>query len=446
MRLFGLLVLVGTSLFPAVLFFSLPNVTDQVALFSQYLGTVALILMAWAQVWATRLPGVEAVFGGLDRVYVLHKWAGIVAMVTILLHDTIDADIEGTGRNSALGEIGETLGELSLYGLLILVVISVATFIPYHLWKWTHKAMGAFFVAGALHFLWIERPFDLAEPLGLYTGIFCLAGLLAYIYTLLPARLLRSHRYEVVELRQTGGATAIRMTPKGQGGLKARPGQFAVLSFDAPGLSEPHPYTLSAPVGPDGTVEVTVKALGDYTARLGRDLTTGASARIEGPFGHFTRRNGARPEVWVAGGIGITPFLAWAEALGPEQTGPVHLIWAVRSRAEAPHLERVEALAAKHPQITLNLVLSSDGQRVNAGMIAEWVADIAAAKVAFCGPAPLRRDLQAGLAAYGVTPRNFHYEEFEFRTGIGLKRLAALIAARMRGKALSMPGRKTSDA
>ncbi|MFN3144876.1 MAG: ferric reductase-like transmembrane domain-containing protein [Paracoccaceae bacterium] len=428
MKLTGLAVLILTAVvIPGALFASLPQVRDSVALFSQYIGAVALILMAWAQVWATRAPGVESVFGGLDRVYVLHKWSGIAAMAAILLHDTIDAEMDALGRQTALNELGETLGELSLYGLLILAVISVATFIPYHLWKWTHKAMGAFFAAGAIHFLLIQKPFAVIDPLGLYIAAACVAGLLAYAVTLLPPR---RRAYAVRDVRDTGGATAITLAPTGKTRFAARPGQFAVASFDAPGLSEPHPFTLSAPVAEDGSLQITAKALGDWTARLPRALAPGATAQVQGPFGRFTRRDGTRPEVWIAGGIGITPFLAWAEALGPEQTGPIHLFWAVRSEAEAPHLDRMRAAAAAHPALTLTLVASEQGQRLTAERIAD-TTDPAGARVAFCGPATLRRALQQGLARHGVTPRAFHYEEFEFRTGIGLRRLAAWIGARL---------------
>ena len=60
--------------------------------------------MAWGQILSTRLRGIETVFGGLDRVYVLHKWAGIIAMIAVLLHDTIDADMRDLGRETALNE------------------------------------------------------------------------------------------------------------------------------------------------------------------------------------------------------------------------------------------------------------------------------------------------------------------------------------------------------
>ena len=183
MKLTGLGLIALSVVASAVLFAAVPATSDQLALFSQWLGTVALIMMAWAMVMATRLPGVEAVFGPLDRVYVLHKWAGIIAMATMLVHDTVDADMRGLGRAGNLEDFAETLGEISLYGLLILAVISIATFIPYHLWKWTHKAMGAFFVAGSLHAILILKPFALTDPLGIFMLVTCGVGTLAYIYT-----------------------------------------------------------------------------------------------------------------------------------------------------------------------------------------------------------------------------------------------------------------------
>ena len=209
MNRFGMLLIAATALVPAFQLLALPSVTDQAALFSQYLGLNCLILMAWGQILATRLPGVETFFGGLDQVYVLHKWTGIFAMITMLMHDTIDADMRGLGRETWLNGLGETLGEISLYGLLILVVISIATFIPYHLWKWTHKAMGALFISGALHFAFITKPFAMTDPAGLYTGLFCIAGVAAYFWTLLPDRMKPSRSYKVIGIDETGGNPAV---------------------------------------------------------------------------------------------------------------------------------------------------------------------------------------------------------------------------------------------
>ena len=60
----GLLIIGASALFPAYQLFSLPNVTDTLALFSRYLGLAVLILMAWGQILSIRVRGIESVFGG----------------------------------------------------------------------------------------------------------------------------------------------------------------------------------------------------------------------------------------------------------------------------------------------------------------------------------------------------------------------------------------------
>ncbi|MBW4709768.1 ferredoxin reductase family protein [Roseobacter sp. YSTF-M11] len=428
MNPFGLFLIAATALFPAYQLFALPDIADKVALFSQYLGLAALILMAWGQILATRLRGIETVFGGLDRVYVLHKWAGIVAMAAVLMHDTIDAEMRGLGRETALNELAETLGEVSLYGLLVLVVISVATFIPYHLWKWTHKAMGALFVAATFHFFFIMKPFAMTDPAGIYTGFFCLAGIAAYLWTMVPERLRPSHAYRIAMPEQTGGALALTMTPEGAGLRRPLPGQFGILSFSGAGTGEPHPFTFSG-IAPDGTLRVTIKALGDFTTSLRGSLEVGQALHIQGPFGRF-RLSGKGREVWIAGGIGITPFLAWAEALG-DNAGTVDLFYCVSSRNAAPHLAEITELAKAKQNLRLHVIASAQGARLTAEGVADVVGgDLSKARVSFCGPLALRAALQTGLRRYGVTPRRFHYEEFEFRTGVGLKQLAQWIVNR----------------
>ncbi len=425
----GLALIAASLLASAALFWALPATRDPLALFSQWIGVVALILMAWAQIMATRLPGVEAVFGPLDRVYILHKWSGIVAMIAMLIHDTVDADIRGTG-GGMLEDFGETLGELSLYGLLILAVISVATFIPYHLWKWTHKAMGAFFIAGSLHAFLIAKPFAMTDPLGLFLYAVCGLGTVAYLYTLLPEGVRPTHAYKIASVTETGGATEITLTPNGKG-LRHQAGQFAVLRVPEAGGLEGHPFTISAAPRPDRQLSFTIKTLGDHTRRMTRAFEVGQDAILQGPFGRFTLPKAPRPQVWIAGGIGITPFVAWAEAL--EVEGPeCHLIHCVRARNQAPHLDRIEAIVASNPRLHLHVVETSQGPRLTADRVAELVGSetLSDATVAYCGPTALREVLRIGLRTYGVTARRFHFEAFEFRTGVGLEALALWVGKR----------------
>lgn len=426
LRAGGLIVTSALLLAPLVWVPGLAAGRDGAAMFSQYLGMTALIAMAVSQVIATRWPGVEAVFGSLDQSYRLHKWLGLWALAASFLHDTIDADMRGLGRETVLTDAAETAGEISLYGLLILVVITVATFIPYHLWKWTHRFIGVFFVLSAFHYMFILKPFANGDPLGLYMGVVCLTGVVAYAYTSAPRWLRPARAYSIAALKPQGEALAVTLLPKGRK-LSYRPGQFAFFSFPDLGLTEPHPFTLSAAPDASGSLRLTIAPLGDYTRRVQRRLTLGARARVEGPFGHFGAPRG--PQVWIAAGIGITPFAAMAQAL-PEGAGPVTLFYSLRERSKAAHLDELEQ-AARDGKITLILRETATEGRLSAQDIAATMGDLSRHTILYCGPVELRNTLRRAFRSLGVPPRRFRYELFEIRTGIGLKWLMSRIIQRL---------------
>jgi predicted ferric reductase len=73
-------------------------------LFSQYAGIVSLLAMSWVQLMATRVKGMEALFGPLDQIYVLHKWLAVAAIVAAFLHDNIEASaVTRDGIEGGLG-------------------------------------------------------------------------------------------------------------------------------------------------------------------------------------------------------------------------------------------------------------------------------------------------------------------------------------------------------
>lgn len=288
--------------------------------------------------------------------------------------------------------------------------------------------MGVFFAFGAFHYLFILKPFSVGDPLGIYVAAFCGLGLAAFGWRQLPARMRPSRRYAVAGLETTGKAVAITMTPTGRA-LRFRPGQFAFISFDG---GEPHPFTISKAPGEDGSLRMTVAGRGDFTGRLIGSLKVGTPVRVEGPFGRFLRRRSKMPELWIAGGIGITPFVAWAQAMDPRD-GPTHLFYCVRNEGGAAHIEELKALAERLPNLTLTLHTSEASGRATADAILETSGlDPAGLSIAFCGPEPMRKALTGGFAARGVSVRRIRYEEFEIRSGVGLTALAAYLTDRMK--------------
>ena len=423
MKFRGIFLIILISVIPLLWSAPLMAHHNAAAVLSQYFGIVALILMGITQFVATRVNGVEAIFGSLDRVYGLHKWLGVSALGLSFLHAQIDAEAGNITLARSLSDLAEGMGELGYNGLLILTLASVMTFIPYKLWKWSHRFIGLFFSLAAFHYIYIEKPYAVFDAPGLYTTAFCLLGIASYLYLLIPRMFgHNSKSYTVTEVIQHGDITEISIQPEGRG-IAHKAGQFAFVNFAPLNLRETHPYTISSAPRLDASLRFLIKGLGSYTKRLGTALTVGDKARVSGPHGHFTLENKDSPQVWIGGGIGITPFMAWAQALPNDWSTPTHLYYCVRNVRDAVHYEELREASRRVDNLKVTLIISGNGKRLSAEQIAaELKQEIHKSHVYFCGPEIMCDALKYGLVRRGLPLLNFHNEEFEMRSGVGIMR------------------------
>jgi predicted ferric reductase len=386
------------------------------------LGAAAIVAMSLALILAARPRPVEPFFGGLDRMYVVHKWLGIAALALMIGHNLAEPEIEHAVRETELGELAKDVGEIALNGFIALILLSWIKRIPFTrlelpwpIWRFTHRFTGLLFAIAAFHQLAIDKPEGIDPTLGLYLNTLSLAGLSAWLFTqfVAPFRRPRAHVLESVE--RHGPTTEITLRPEGRG-LRWHPGQFAFVSAPEAGLAEPHPFTMAAAPAADGRVRFGIKALGDWTARLPQRLFPGQRLKVDGPYGRFLFHRGAQRQVWLAGGIGITPFLAWTDALTGADRQEIALIWAVTSRTEAFAADRLAAIAARHPGLTVQIVADdTDGRLTAERLVALVPFPIREAELSFCGPVGLRKAILAGLSAMGQSPRRVRSEAFELR-------------------------------
>ena len=141
------------------------------------------------------------------------------------------------------------------------------------------------------------------------------------------------------------GATLISAQPVGKP-LRIKPGQFAFLKVHKAGLREAHPFTVAG-IGQDGSVHFAIKALGDFTSSLRENLRLGDRLGLEGGYGHFSYTRGGDRQIWLAGGIGITPFLAMVEAMPATQSRQIHMVYCVRNANEAVGFQTLETTAQR---------------------------------------------------------------------------------------------------
>lgn len=72
-----------------------------------------------------------------------------------------------------------------------------------------------------------------------------------------------------------------------------------------------------------------IKALGDHTHSLKKELKIGQDVIVEGPWGYLDFNIQSERQVWVAGGIGITPFISQLEYLKTQATHSALLIYGI---------------------------------------------------------------------------------------------------------------------
>ena len=397
-------------------------------------GLLSISLMSVAMLLATRPTWLEAPLGGMDRVYRTHKWAGILACAFAALHwliemssDLLKAIIGRAGRipreNYAgmvevLRDLAEDLGEWAIYALLAMLAVSLWKRFPYRAWRFLHRAMPLLYLMLAFHALLLAPAGYWTQAVGALLAILIAGGIYGSVLSV-SGRIGRSRQVpgSVVSLDHPAPdvlAVRCRLDREWPG---HRPGQFAFVSFDR--SEGQHPFTIASADSSDREMGFQIKALGDYTRQLAGRLSVGQAVQVEGPYGRFdiNRRQRGAQQIWIAGGIGVTPFLAWLEALQrrPDDAPVADLHYCTRDRDADPFASRLEALCERLPTISLKMHDSRQGQELSAAMLALGRDDSRPAEVWFCGPQGLANGLRSGLQELWRGRLRFHQEAFVMR-------------------------------
>ena len=411
---------------------SLPWVVRQEALYLS--GLLSISLMSLTMFLSTRPAWLEGPLGGMDRIYRTHKWAGILAVGFAVLHwlieeivgDILKATISREGRIpkekytgflEVMRDLAEDMGEWAFYVVLIMLAITLWKRFPYKTWRFLHQAMPVIYLMLVLHAAMLAPVVYWTQPVGILLVLLAAGGIYGAVHSL-SGRIGRK--------RQVGGTvTAIehpaadvltvscQLDNRWRG---HRPGQFAFISFDE--KEDAHPFTIASADRGDRNISFQIKALGDYTRNLGKRLEIGQAVRLEGPYGRFdlARLDSRARQIWIAGGIGVTPFLAWLDSL---QANPgkvaAELHYCTRDRTSDPFVARLESSCASLPGIRLHIHGAQQGETLSANDVSLAKDGARRSEIWFCGPQGLAEKLKQEMQTLGHSKFSFHQEAFEMR-------------------------------
>ncbi len=404
------------------------NFDEWLVSIGQLTGLYTALAVMLGLVLVSRAPWLERRYG-MDQMMRAHRLTGFTAawlMVTHVLASTI-----GLARDTGISIwdqivdyvrnydylIGAIIG-FGLFGVVIVVSVRAARRrLPYEVWWLIHLATYAAAALAFGHQTAIGADFVLdgwafAYWVVLWTAVSILV--FGFRWIALVWRLAR-HRLRIAAV-EAESAGVVTLVVEGQGleRMRAQAGQFFLLRvLDRRRWWKAHPFSVSAP--PDGrSLRFTVKALGDHTARL-QTIAVGTRVAVEGPYGGFLDALPTdRKMLFIASGIGITPFRGLVEDLDRPQD--VTLIYRNPTPDDAVFRADLERLSSEMG-FELLMSYSRVGDGVNPFVpdaLLESVPDVCERDVFVIGSPPLVASARRGLRLAGVPSDRIHLESFTY--------------------------------
>lgn len=411
----------------------------------QLTGVVAMGCMGFAMVLALRPMWPQAWLGGLDKMYRLHKWLGIAALVTSLLHwlwakgpkwavgwGWLERPARGerAGPGNSVADwlsdqrgLAESIGEWTFYAVVVLILLALIQQFPYRLFYKTHRLLAITWLLLVFHTVVLMESDYWLSPVGWVMAALLTAGSWAALVVLarkvsvsrqVPGTITSSHWF--------GDVHSLEIEAEVPTWPGHRPGQYAFLTLD--GAEGAHPYTITSNWCPERPmITFGIRELGDYTRGLRERLVIGQAVKVEGPYGGFDFDDHRARQIWIGGGVGVTPFIARMKYLASRRADrdtefiPSQQIDLFHSTTDIDQ-EVFDRLAADAwaAGVRLHILVDARDGLLTGERLRSTVPEWREAGIWFCGPSGFGEALRRDLAAHGFpVEKQFHQELFAMR-------------------------------
>ncbi len=384
-------------------------------------GLAGLALFAWSVILSARLKIFDKLFLGLDNMYRAHHIISIIALILLLCHpmlitiryllsspivayEFIKPSIESPFR---------VLGQLTLYTFIALILATLYLNLKQKTFVLLMRLLGSLVFLGGIHAIFVGGS-DISSLwlLQVYiVGLIAIAALVYVYRSLFHGNFSKQYTYTLSTVKQKGDIIELCLKPQ-KDSFAYMPGQFAFIKFSLPGvLGESHPFTISSAANP-AILRFSIRQLGDYTNML-HEVKVGTPIAIDGPYGTFSNQVVTNQrQIWVAGGIGITPFLAMSSNI-QDKSQKIDLYYSVQKKGEDIYLDELQNNAKKYTNIRLIPFYTDQSGYLTADVI-QKISGQFNTSTAFliCGPPSMMKSLRGQLVDLGVPKKSIHTEEF----------------------------------
>jgi glycine betaine catabolism B len=201
-------------------------------------------------------------------------------------------------------------------------------------------------------------------------------------------------------------------------GFVYKPGQYMLVTIKSADKELMHTFSLSSSPTDQDFIEFTKKlTASEYSARL-RSMKLGDWAGIDGPYGNFTCECEYEKILFLAGGIGITPFFSIIKYCTDKQL-PTNMVlfYGCRTENEIAFKQELAAMEKKNPNLSVIPVLNETSPTwtgkvgfVTAELIKQEAPDFKDRMFYACGPPVMVAAMQKLVAALGLPQTQLRLE------------------------------------
>lgn len=157
-------------------------------------------------------------------------------------------------------------------------------------------------------------------------------------------------------------------------------------------------------------ISVAFRETGSGFKRTFKELPLGAAINVEGPHGFFTLpQESANPIIFIAGGIGITPYLSMIRFAAEKHLAfPMMLLYVNRNKESAAYLEELQDIASRNTYFILKNIFG----KIDEQFIRQSVKEMQNCKWHIAGPPTMVSYARNILFLLGVDDGRVYCEEF----------------------------------
>lgn len=224
------------------------------------------------------------------------------------------------------------------------------------------------------------------------------------------------------KIKETDDVATLKFTPLNDEIFSFRPGQFVMIRLPNNKLSDQSKaYTISSSPG-EKFLAITVKKTGKFSEAL-CNLKIGDKVQTSGPQGFFCPDKSIGKLVFLAGGVGITPFYSIIKncLLNNSDKKNIYLFYSNKTKNDIVFFKDLENLSSRFKNFKVVYFLTQEKvkhprikefQRINVDILKKYLKNLEEKYYFICGPIGFVNDLWSMLKKAGIKEEEIFTEAF----------------------------------